>query len=1314
MREVLPGKPEAKLQALCTVQWEEKRLVAYISGNALVILSGANDIIQTIYHDGDEVLQAVAVDEVTGKIVTCFGSTLLVYQPYGKDVGALKWSLQYTLVLQSDGDEARTLSWGTSEELLVGGTSLTIFNTAQDDTAIWTKKLANPVKFAQFSYDAGLVASTGHYDRLTKIWRRLSYGSDDVRFDFTYLPHPTTVTGMHWRRPHHRNQTTDNVLYTLCADNKVRVWAATDPHGLQILQQWAEINLQESIKPRSVEPTDRLSQRYAFIIDSRDFTVATERAVQAPSNQAQAHHALEHLIEMANRSPEVCVVLDDKGHMSAWGLENVGYKARKTTSIFNIAHIEGLALPFAHGGSLGIDNAQFYNFCSEIPGAPFTVLVHYFDGRIEWLEGRLDEFLDPSSRRNRLASKAVWTGHTGNIKKIVRTASGRACISRTNTNESLVWKQCSQSLGGSLTRRSSLDISEHIHRTCLLAEGDFVVFLHHKCISLWDARNLNAIHVASCEYELEGKPLCLVILPESEGQAHIVHVATISSDMKGITWEIRLAAQANVLNTRQPQASIREFCTFNLGLKDDLAFVLPVDPAGSNSVISGFIDTFARDIAISYTYSGLLRCWTAKADTARSTVDWLVTSTVETGIDHPSLASGSSIRKTALVDSEKTHLTIWDTRGAQLEHEEHFDKQDVIQDLDWASTPDNQSILAVGFPHKVLLLSQLRYDYLNAGPAWAAIREIRIRDLTPHPIGDSTWLGDGTLVIGAGNQLFVYDKYLSASDSPEDNSRLPVKKSTADDIFGIVTRLNGSLPVFHPQFLAQSILYGKSSLVQKVITSLHKTLKYYSQGDKLDNFLGITIEDLYREPEDYSTAAKKEMRSSYVDFVDDEEPDTVTETLASSLNEKLTEVAIPQLSSQEQFHLADIIECVAMVERHRRSMDDNASRFLLFFRQHCLRKGHQAQSTQVAVSWREIVWAYHSGSQDILVDLVSRHFSGRILWEDARESGMCMWMTDTTALRAQFENIARNEYAKTYEKNPIDCSLYYLALRKKNVLVGLWRMAAWNREQGSTQKLLANNFQEDRWKTSALKNAYALLGKRRFAYAAAFFLLADRLKDAANVCTNQMQDLQLGIAICRVYGGDGCDELKELLEDKVLPQAAREGNRWLASWAFWMLNRRDMAVRALISPVYTLLESPESPGLKARSFLADDPALVVLYRQLRQKTLQTLRGASKIPPRAEWDFITHNAQLYDRMGCDFLALDLVRNWEFLRQPLQPKRALEAPFDPRKLLRRRSSLVVADLPSPKLPTEMRSGGVNKPPASVFEEPDSNSLLDNFGF
>lgn len=68
-----------------------------------------------------------------------------------------------------------------------------------------------------------------------------------------------------------------------------------------------------------------------------------------------------------------------------------------------------------------------------------------------------------------------------------------------------------------------------------------------------------------------------------------------------------------------------------------------------------------------------------------------------------------------------------------------------------------------------------------------------------------------------------------------------------------------------------------------------------------------------------------------------------------------------------------------------------------------------------------------------------------------------------------------------------------------------------------------------------------------------------------NVCLNQLKDIQLAIAVTRVYEGDNGPVLKELLEEKVLPLAAQESNRWLASWAFWMLHRRDMAVRALIA-----------------------------------------------------------------------------------------------------------------------------------------------------
>jgi hypothetical protein len=139
------------------------------------------------------------------------------------------------------------------------------------------------------------------------------------------------------------------------------------------------------------------------------------------------------------------------------------------------------------------------------------------------------------------------------------------------------------------------------------------------------------------------------------------------------------------------------------------------------------------------------------------------------------------------------------------------------------------------------------------------------------------------------------------------------------------------------------------------------------------------------------------------------------------------------------------------------------------------------------------------------------------------------------------------------------------------------------------------------------------------------------------------------------------------------------------------------------------------------------------------------------------------------MGCDLLALDLVKTWEFLTPPShslptpsqskilesslqggpvkspsflgQPPSALDGyDIDPRKILRRRSSLVVADLPilshvkreghesaivegrDEDERERERESGTNgkggeekkKPPPTQFKEPDANSLLDSFGF
>jgi hypothetical protein len=71
-------------------------------------------------------------------------------------------------------------------------------------------------------------------------------------------------------------------------------------------------------------------------------------------------------------------------------------------------------------------------------------------------------------------------------------------------------------------------------------------------------------------------------------------------------------------------------------------------------------------------------------------------------------------------------------------------------------------------------------------------------------------------------------------------------------------------------------------------------------------------------------------------------------------------------------------------------------------------------------------------------------------------------------------------------RDPVECSLFYFALGKSKLVHGLWRQAAWHKEQHMMLKFLSNDFNDSRWKTAALKNAYALMGKQRFGESTSF------------------------------------------------------------------------------------------------------------------------------------------------------------------------------------------------------------------------------------
>ena len=267
---------------------------------------------------------------------------------------------------------------------------------------------------------------------------------------------------------------------------------------------------------------------------------------------------------------------------------------------------------------------------------------------------------------------------------------------------------------------------------------------------------------------------------------------------------------------------------------------------------------------------------------------------------------------------------------------------------------------------------------------------------------------------------------------------------------------------------------------------------------------------------------------------------------ARMLSKLLTHTQLPGLTSLDQMHLLALADTVAscnldlaerfaidaaktainkeslstvsLGETSLESLDDCGLRCLLAMKNHCYLKrclpiGQRAVLTKQGLDMSNIIWGFHSESEEELVSLVPGSSKGSLNWPELRELGVVWWLRSNAVLRRLVERLAKASFQKN--SDPLDAALYYLAMKKKSLVWGLFRSM---RDEKMTQ-FFNNNFGEERWRKAALKNAFALLGKQRFLHSAAFFLLSGSLKDALEIIINKLEDLQLAILVGRLYEG---------------------------------------------------------------------------------------------------------------------------------------------------------------------------------------------------
>lgn len=107
----------------------------------------------------------------------------------------------------------------------------------------------------------------------------------------------------------------------------------------------------------------------------------------------------------------------------------------------------------------------------------------------------------------------------------------------------------------------------------------------------------------------------------------------------------------------------------------------------------------------------------------------------------------------------------------------------------------------------------------------------------------------------------------------------------------------------------------------------------------------------------------------------------------------------------------------------------------------CLPLVQRAQFQKQGVGTNNLAWAYHSESQEELLNLIPSYAKGEPTWQILRELGVGWWIRNMTLLRQSVQVLAKAAYQS--KQDPMDAALYYLAMNKKSLLWGLYRLVIW-------------------------------------------------------------------------------------------------------------------------------------------------------------------------------------------------------------------------------------------------------------------------------
>ncbi|KAI9089649.1 RAVE protein 1 C terminal-domain-containing protein [Phlyctochytrium arcticum] len=1289
LQQVVAGKSNPTSNAVSSGSFRGSRYIVYASKAVCHVYRADFTIVQTLtlaVHDANGDVGAVHMEDGGGRIAIVCGSDVSLFVPSGDDM-QVQWSLETTLHQE---DVVRSLAWSPRGELLTAAEKLSMWRQSaassegdehKEWALAWDVKLSAPATRIEISSDGSFFASYGEDDRLVKVWYRRSAGervegpTKLPAYDFAYLPHPQKVMSAQWRKvAKKRTNTEDNVLMTLCQDNICRLWSpisSTQPFQFHLVAVIDPIDF-----PLTEDHTKHSSSHICTVhwLDSEQiyraihFRDLEEDRFSRKNNRRKPGATLmksRKLKEALKEYPDMLFHVQSDGSMVVWGIQHLTGRPRRVAKVIVVMKMEATVVPQDHeyfgGKVICYHNGYSAKRSSIFFPAELQLLAQRGDGALQMYTMNLDDFFATSWTIPHLAVRHSWTGPRDTPAKFYRHPNENLIALVAEQGEILIYRTYVPQVGlrikDGLTAVTSFPAytgSSGSRLVAWLPCGAHMVLQEEQGLALHRIKAPHSRMVTLLDGYDPSDPLLLLhaFHDPDDATRNKIFLIGITKAQRVYLWGFEFQDQTLRLCSLISNSTLSHSITHALPSDDLCAVHYPEAPLGAHVFM-----TLSNEDRVA-------RFWHAKNGRLASIGEasgslWEIVAEFGIGDDVVEKVEADAFGKLAVVSvtNGSRQLAVWSNEATGLEMRQEWSMpiSDEVVALDWYISSDGQHLLAVAFARRAYVYSQQRLRTVEDVPLWTVVSEFEVS--WTESISAISWLTNGSLAIATGQKILVHEKWLS-QDKLLNSSILPANSSTTQrdpsHIFSLVDQKNGRMPDHHPQLLVQHLLWGKFEFVKYSLSLLYHFVKRMVDAGRTIKATPMPLWRIFSEDQVIPQGAQQ--YEGLFDFGDELVEKEVKmgefgEAQATWLSEQLTRISLPDITNIEQMALLAVIDTLIQIESQKRSLDENGIRYVLFTRLFLFaRKTFPAQDKPESLTSRDSAWAFFSESQDNLLDFVTQAHDNKLTWSDAKALGIGYWLRSPDTFRRTMETIARNQYMGLNDtRNPVDCSLLYMALKKKNVVLGLWKLAGSHPEQAAMLRFLANNFEEDRWKSAALKNAFALLGKQRYEYATAFFLLADKLKDAMNVCLKQLRDPQLAIVICRLYEGENGPVQLDTITNVILPQALENGDRWLASMLFTMMKQRDNALLATLSALEGLIPeaNPEDTAsvTKIKCRLYSDPALLVLYHHLRRSYRAMRVPQCRVSPDLECEFVYGSAQAYERLGCPGLALDILQKAE---------------------------------------------------------------------